>query len=114
MLEMFEDKPMLLAVEKYYSEKVAAHGASHLGVDWNSTESQTMRFEQLLRLLDVEAPFTINDYGCGYGALVDYLKNRNCQFRYRGFDISERMLAEARKCHGRDERFLCPLSAPHR
>src|ERR1700681_385659 len=46
--------------------------------------------------------FTINDYGCGYGALVDYLKNRDYQFKYRGFDVPEKMIAEGRQSHEQD------------
>jgi SAM-dependent methyltransferase len=95
---------MLEAVERYYSEKIAIHGRSPQGADWKSAESQAVRFDQLLRLLPSNEPFTINDYGCGYGALVDHLKIRGCNFRYRGFDISNKMIAEARKAHGKDAR----------
>ena len=31
---------------RYYSEKVAAHGATPRGADWNSRESQELRFER--------------------------------------------------------------------
>ena len=37
-------------VERYYSGKVEEHGPSPGGVDWNSVESQELRFEQLLTL----------------------------------------------------------------
>ena len=90
---------MLQNVERYYSEKIATHGRTPQGADWKSGESQAMRFEQLLRLIRPDGLFTINDYGCGYGALVDYLKNRNHHFRYRGFDVSEKMITEARQSH---------------
>jgi SAM-dependent methyltransferase len=96
---MHELSPMLQNVAQYYNEKISTHGRTPQGVDWKSAESQAMRFDQLLRLIRPEGSFTINDYGCGYGALVDYLENRNHQFRYRGFDVSERMLTEARQSH---------------
>ena len=60
---------ILREVDRYYSGKLKAHGATARGVDWNSTESQRMRFDQLLKICDRRAPFTLNDYGCGYGAL---------------------------------------------
>jgi SAM-dependent methyltransferase len=101
---MHELSPMLQNVERYYSEKVTTFGPTPTGVDWKSAESQAMRFDQLLRLFQRDGPFTINDYGCGYGALVDYLANRNPGFMYRGFDISERMIAEARQVHGQSSR----------
>src|SRR3984957_4552432 len=96
--------PMLQNVEKYYTDKLTTFGRTPQGADWKSAESQTMRFDQLMRLIKPQGPFTINDYGCGYGALVDYLKNRDYQFKYRGLDVSEKMIAEARKSHDRDSR----------
>src|SRR5258706_1906828 len=86
-------------VERYYSEKVAAHGATARGVDWNSTESQRLRFDQLLKVCDRHRPFIINDYGCGYGALADHLRDEECSFHYRGFDISPPMIARAKELH---------------
>ena len=82
-------------IEKYYSKKVAVYGAAARGVDWNSEESQELRFEQVLKICDRTTPFTINDYGCGYGALAAYMRKKNYMFRYRGFDVSRDMIAEA-------------------
>jgi len=96
---MHELSPMLQSVERYYSEKVATYGRTPQGADWKSAESQAMRFDQLLRLIRPGGLFTVNDYGCGYGALVDYLKKRNHHFGYRGFDMSEKMITEARRVH---------------
>lgn len=93
----------LKAVEQYYTGKLREHGATHQGADWNSAASQTLRFEQLLKLCDLRQPFSINDYGCGYGALIDYMQSLGLPFRYRGFDISIAMVEEARQRHpGRD------------
>jgi SAM-dependent methyltransferase len=86
-------------VESYYSEKIEVHGPTAHGVDWNSPESQRLRFVQLLKLIDYNQPFTINDYGCGYGALADYLKSEGYAFRYSGFDISPKMIAKANELH---------------
>src|SRR5207245_7679873 len=88
---------VLDAVQRYYSGKVAEHGPTAKGVDWNDTDSQELRFEQLLKLCDTTAPFTINDYGCGYGALAAYLEQRGYACTYTGFDISPEMLAQARE-----------------
>jgi SAM-dependent methyltransferase len=86
-------------VGRYYSERIEIHGATPRGVDWNSSESQRLRFAQLLKLCDRDAPFAINDYGCGYGALADYLLEKGYSFRYYGFDISSRMIAKAIELH---------------
>jgi SAM-dependent methyltransferase len=91
---------LLDAVQRYYSEKVAEHGPTAKGVDWNDTASQELRFEQLLKVCDLSSSFTINDYGCGYGALAAYLEDGKYDFRYTGFDISATMLERARELLG--------------
>jgi SAM-dependent methyltransferase len=89
-------------VEKYYSGRFAEHGATARGVDWNSPTSQELRFAQLLKVCEgAEGPFSLNDYGCGYAALVPYLQRRAFDVRYRGFDISESMLNHARRAYER-------------
>jgi SAM-dependent methyltransferase len=87
---------LLDAVRRYYSEKIVEHGPSARGVDWRDEASQELRFQQLLQVCDLSAPFTINDYGCGYGALATYLEELGVEHRYTGFDISAEQLAQAR------------------
>ena len=91
---------ILTDVGEYYGSKLKQHGPVPQGVDWNSRQSQELRFEQLLKVCDLSQPFSLNDYGCGYGSLVEYLTQRGCHFQYRGFDISASMIEEARKQHG--------------
>ena len=86
-------------VDRYYTAKLAEYGATPRGVDWNSTESQRLRFHHLISVCDSRVPFTINDYGCGYGALADYLREHGYSFQYCGFDISAKMIAKARELH---------------
>jgi SAM-dependent methyltransferase len=87
---------------RYYSETIRQFGATARGVDWNSEESQMRRFEQLLRLTDEREATSVNDYGCGYGALADYLRQRGRRWQYTGFDISDSMIAHAVAAHGTD------------
>jgi hypothetical protein len=93
-----EPDVILDGVERYYSGRFADHGPTAQGVDWNSPDSQELRFEQLLRVCEgAHGPFSLNDYGCGYAALVPYLERRGIEARYRGFDISTPMLEHARR-----------------
>jgi SAM-dependent methyltransferase len=92
---------ILASVQEYYDGKIRTHGPTARGVDWNSQESQQLRFAQLLKLIDHSRPFTLNDFGCGYGALIDCLQQRNYQFHYVGFDISAEMIARAEALHPR-------------
>ena len=84
-------------VAAYYSEKVEHYGATPRGADWNSPESQELRFLQLARLFDDDAAFSVNDYGCGYGALAAFLRRRGLTCSYRGYDIASAMIAEGRR-----------------
>lgn len=85
---------VLTSVARYYSERLDTHGATPHGVDWSSESSQQLRFTQLLGVIDWDKP-TILDYGCGYGALAQRLIAEGRDFRYVGFDVSERMIAAA-------------------
>jgi SAM-dependent methyltransferase len=91
--------PILKKVSKYYTERVKLYGATAHGVDWNSEESQQLRFSQLIKILSAENTFSINDFGCGYGALVDYLDQQGYTYQYFGFDISKKMITQAQKLH---------------
>jgi SAM-dependent methyltransferase len=85
------------AVERYYSRAFAEHGASARGVDWNSAESQERRFDQLALLFRDEAGgFSVNDLGCGYGALATYLLGHGFDGRYTGYELSASMVEAAR------------------
>ncbi len=86
---------LLAGVDDYYSLKLRTFGATPAGVDWNGDAGQRLRFEQLLRVVDTRAPFSITDLGCGYGALFDYLSERYTAFTYLGVDISAAMIAAA-------------------
>jgi len=86
-------------VAEYYSDKIVTYGVTPKGVDWSSKESQLLRFEQLLKVCDYQSHFSINDYGCGYGALVDYMNSQKYHFNYFGYDISPQMLKQAEEIY---------------
>jgi SAM-dependent methyltransferase len=109
--------PIRSSVERYYTGRLAEHGPTHWGADWNSRESQELRFDQLLHVLGNDREFSLVDYGCGYGALAGYLTaHRGAGVRYVGFDISEAMVTTAEEIHlglpdirfTSDERSLAP------
>ena len=90
--------PNLDHVKSYFDKRIREHGASPRGSDWNSETSQNVRFDQLLRVVEAQ-PFSILDYGCGYGALADYLVTRGFDADYYGYDILESAIETARKAH---------------
>jgi len=81
----------------HYRDSFGAHGDSPRGVDWNGAESQRLQFEQLLKLLPVDRAFSMNDFGCGYGALLDFLDGPWRDVDYRGYDLNPAMIAAARQ-----------------
>ena len=87
---------LLDQTRRYYESKLAEHGPSARGVDWNSEASQELRFADLVRLLEHERDASVLDYGCGYGALAPYLRQHGYDGAYHGFDISDRMVTAAR------------------
>lgn len=90
---------LLQPVAEYYSAKLAEHGATARGADWNGEDSQLLRFAQLCRILDASGHFSVNDLGCGYGALYDYLARTYASFAYAGFDVSGPMVRAAEEQH---------------
>jgi cyclopropane fatty-acyl-phospholipid synthase-like methyltransferase len=95
---MASDKIDLLdEVAQYYSTKLAEHGVTPQGVDWNGEDGQKLRFEQLCKIIETENTFSLNDLGCGYGALYDFLAGKKKEFSYLGVDISEGMITAAER-----------------
>jgi SAM-dependent methyltransferase len=90
---------LLSEVAGYYSDKLARYGETPRGVDWNGEANQICRFEQLCKVIDVAEGFSLNDLGCGYGALFDFLADRGPTLSYLGIDISEEMIGAAAKRH---------------
>ncbi|WP_454764696.1 class I SAM-dependent methyltransferase [Cupriavidus campinensis] len=95
---------LLNDVADYYATKLAEHGDTPHGVDWNGEEGQFLRFEQLTRIIAGDAlSFSIVDLGCGYGALIEYLRGKFSSFQFTGVDVAEDMVQAAQQRYGDDE-----------
>lgn len=91
-------KVELHEVEAYYSRKIREFGETPKGVDWNDQFGQSLRFMELLKVVNTDNAFSINDLGCGYGALLELLISSYEKFeRYFGIDISDEMIVAATK-----------------
>lgn len=90
---------ILAQVERYYTGRIVEHGPTARGVDWNSPESQQLRFEQLLGVVPAAVPFSLVDYGCGYGALLDWIRERDLPCAYAGYDVAAAMVERASETH---------------
>jgi SAM-dependent methyltransferase len=92
----------LNAVAHLYSENLETHGVDPKSVGWRDEASQRLRFAKLAEVIDpatASSGITVNDLGCGYGAMFRYLDQtppvRLTQ--YFGYDISEEMLLAAER-----------------
>lgn len=85
-------------ISALYSENLERNGPVSTAVGWNTPESQRLRFEKLTSVVDPSSqPFSVNDYGCGYGAHLDHLLECGMTVSaYHGYDLSEKMLDTAR------------------
>lgn len=86
-------------IAAYYSSRLGQFGTTPLGVDWTCQATQEMRFVQLLKLCDFTSAFSLNDLGCGYGALIAFLDRRHAgrTIDYLGIDVSQAMVRRARR-----------------
>ena len=103
--------PTLRALSDLYTANLAEHGVGSRSVGWPDPGAHRLRFEKLAYLVEAARPgrpVSVNDWGCGYGALFAFLDARVELARYRGCDVSEAMVAAARE-HVRDPRaaFAC-------
>lgn len=87
------------SVRAYFTRRIAEHGNSPRGVDWNTTDAQELRFAQVMNVVDSDGKFSLVDWGCGYGALYDFLTRAGVAFDYVGFDITHAALEQAKAAH---------------
>lgn len=102
---------LLTEVAEYYTAKLAEHGETPCGVDWNGEEGQTLRFEQLCKIIDTANHISINDLGCGYGALYEFLVHKYDELSYFGLDVSEEMIKAAERRFKNEPRARFELSS---
>lgn len=91
---------LLANIATVYDHKVRECGPTAKAAFWKSKEHQERRFGILCEIfddVDLAGGLTLHDFGCGYGALFDYLKNTEVmqRSRYIGTDMSKEMYEAA-------------------
>ena len=75
---MSDIEAIYAGIADYYAGRVGRFGPTPFGADWDSEPGQNLRFVQLLRLCEGAPPgWSLNDLGCGYGALWAFLAWRH-------------------------------------
>jgi hypothetical protein len=90
------------SVQEFFEGKVRQFGATPQGLDYGSLERQQICFAQLTKIWrNPQEAASLNDYGCGYGALIDYLdQNHFTMHQYAGYDIAPGMIEEGSRLYG--------------
>ena len=69
-------------ISNLYSGNLSEHGDQSKAVGWPTADSQELRFEKLTQVIpEIDDSFSVNDYGCGYGAHLEYLLQKNTLYR---------------------------------
>jgi SAM-dependent methyltransferase len=105
------ESTILPKVAAYYASKLAAHGTTPQGVDWNGIDSHQLRHRQFLRLLDGTPNASILDLGCGFGDFFRFLRAAGHQGRFVGYDIAPSMIEKARELYGESDKLQWRIGA---
>ena len=84
-------------LNEYFTEKLETFGATAKGVDYNGEQARLIRFAELVKIIDPAQSFSIIDYGCGYGAMFEFLHEKGWEFEYYGVDLIEKMVSAGRE-----------------
>ena len=83
-------------LNQYYEKNLNTFGPGPKGVGWKNEDAQSGRFAQLLKIIQFNKEFTINDLGCGVGDLLAYLELNTYPFQsYHGYDCLNVMIGHA-------------------
>lgn len=93
----------------FYLNAFKKYGVSPKGLNWINEYSQNVRFGIILDLIgkNLTRTTTVVDAGCGFGDFYLFLKKRNIEVEYIGYDVLEEFIEVAKKrtkqkCYKRD------------
>ena len=89
-------------LSKTYFERFVKYGAKPEGSFWASKSRQESRFKIIVDeicKINKSRKIDLSDVGCGYGALVTYIKSSEISrsVEYSGYDISEGLIKRCRE-----------------
>lgn len=81
---------------KSYQKSFKKYGINPKAIQWQQTESATVRYKELVSDLDLEDK-SILDVGCGFADMADYLLKKYKKIDYKGVDIVSEFIEICRK-----------------
>lgn len=85
-------------VKGFFEDLLAKHGASFKSLGYGTRESQLARFSVLAQVGNLNNA-SVLDVGCGFAEFYDFLEGQGLEVDYHGCDISDEMIATARRSH---------------
>ncbi len=85
---------------KVYRSTIEKFGYNAMGLHWSSKSSQEKRFfliNNLMKKYISSNNAKIADLGCGFGDFYEFLKRRNYNYIYKGYDINPEMIDYCKK-----------------
>ena len=95
-------------IRNHYEKRISPDRENFDIVNWASAGSQIKRFHTLAQAVNLEGA-SLLDVGSGLGDLYGFLTAEAIEADYTGVDISEPMVAEARKRHPNGKFFCADL-----
>lgn len=96
------------ALLKRYSDRLTQHGPTDAALGWTKPK-QRLRYRILLDYWLAEPsprPLRVLDFGCGFGDLYGYARERGVALDYTGLDINADLIDVARQRYPQ-ARFMC-------
>ena len=91
-------------MKEHYGKTFNKYGCSSEGVDWGKHEERALLRHQKIYEVIEKKPCSILDVGCGYGAFIDYIGEKNINFT--GIDCVGSMIATAQQKYP-NSAFIC-------
>jgi cyclopropane fatty-acyl-phospholipid synthase-like methyltransferase len=93
-------------VERYFREKLLAHGNTAEGMDWKNQDTQYLRFERIVRFMEFSDNPSLLDVGSGASEFLQYCLDRNLHCDYTGIDIVPEMTEAANMRFGKEVAYV--------
>ena len=100
MLDNFFFKLINKNLIKVYQSTIEKFGYNAMGLHWSSKSSQEKRFfliNDLMKKYIFSKNAKIADLGCGFGDFYEFLRKRNHNYVYKGYDINPKMINYCKK-----------------
>ncbi len=96
---MQQQQAIIDNANKQYNRRSQQYPGTAKAVFWDNQQTQYLRFHEIVKQMDLGACCTVLDVGCGNAELYKYLNFNGFKGQYRGWDINEALLNQARQMY---------------